>query len=113
MLQRAVYKRPYDWEPLLSPVLQAYPSTIPEATGFTQYRLTFSREMRLPSDLGTPLPDPPRDIRTMAAEVAENLEWWFQIAREIISFGHRRTESRYNEKIIEKQYKPGNLVRIV
>ena len=55
----------------------------------------------------------PRDIRRMAAEVAENLEWSYQITREIISFGHRRAESRYNERIVEKQYKPGNLVRVV
>ena len=59
MLRRAVQKRPYDWEPLLSPVLQAYRSTISEATGFTPYRLTFGREMRLPIDLGTPLSEPP------------------------------------------------------
>ena len=41
---------------LLSSVLQAYRSTIFEATGFTPYRLTFGREMRLPSDIGTSLP---------------------------------------------------------
>ena len=62
--------------------------------------------MRLPIDFVTPLPEPPRDIRTMAAAVAENLEWSFQIAREIICFGHRRAESRYNERIVEKEYKP-------
>ena len=113
MLRRAVQKRPYYWEPLLSPMLQTYRSTISEATGFTPYRLTFGREMRLPIDLGTPLPEPPRDIRTMAAEVAENLVWSYQIAREIIGFGHRRAESRYKDKIVEKQYKPGSLVRVV
>ena len=62
MLRRAVQKRPYDWEPLLSPLLQAYRSTIFKATGFTPYRLTFGREMRLPIDLGTPSPEPQRDI---------------------------------------------------
>ena len=51
-------ERPYDWEPLLSPVLQAYRSIISEATGFTPYRLTFGHEMRLPINLGTPLPEP-------------------------------------------------------
>ena len=113
MLRRAVQKRPFDWEPLLSPVLQAYRSTISEATGFSPYRLTFGREMRLPIDLWTPLPEPPRDIRTMAAQIAENLELSYQIAREIIGFGHRRAESRYSERLVEKQYKPGSLVRVV
>ena len=64
-------------------------------------------------DLGIPLPEPPRDICTIATEVAENLEWSYQIAREIIGSGHRRAESQYNEKMLEKQYKPGNLVRVV
>ena len=68
--------------------------------------------MRLPIDIGTPLPAPPRDIRTMAGEVAENFEWSYQIAREIIGIGHRRAESRYNERIVEKQYKPGSFVRV-
>ena len=49
----------------------------------------------------------------MAAKVAENLEWSYQIAPEIINFGHRRAESRYNERMVEKQFKPENLVRVV
>ena len=69
--------------------------------------------MRLPINLGTPLPEPLRDILTMAAGVAENLEWSYQIAREIIGFGHRRAESRYNERMVENQYKQGILVRVV
>ena len=78
----------------MSLVLQAYRSTVFEWTGFTPFRLTVGRVRRLPIDLGTPLPEPPQNIRTMAAKVAENLEWSYQIAREIIAFGHRRAESR-------------------
>ena len=66
------------------PVLQSYRSTVSEATGFTPFRLAFGREMRLPVDLGMPLPEPPRDMRTFASELAENLEWSYKIAREII-----------------------------
>ena len=69
--------------------------------------------MRLPIDLGTALPEPPQDIRTMAVEVAENLEWSYQMAREIISFENRRAYSQYNERMLEKQYKPESLVRVV
>jgi len=74
MLRRAVQKRPYDWEPLLAPVLQAYRSSVSQATGFTPHRLAFGREMRLPVDFGTPLPEPPRDVRTYANDLAEDLE---------------------------------------
>ena len=113
MLRRAVLKRPYDWEPLLPTVLQAYRSSITESTGFTPFRLAFGREMRLPIDLGSPLPDPPREIRTFAAELAEDLEWSYRVAREVIGLGHRRAESRYNERAVAKQYKPGVLVRVL
>ena len=113
MLRRVVQKRPYDWEPLLSPVLQAYRSTVSVSTGFTTYRMIFGREMRFPIDHGSPLSEPPRDTRTMAAEVAINLEWSYQIAREIIGFGHRCAESRYNERLVEKEYKFGSLVRVI
>jgi hypothetical protein len=111
MLRRAVMKRPFDWEPLLPAVLQAYRSSVTESTGFTPFRLTFGREMRLPIDLGTPTPDPPREIRTFAADLAEDLEWSYRVAREVIGLGHRRAESRYNERIVARQYKPGVLVR--
>ena len=74
MLRRAVQKKPFDLEPLPATVLQAYRSTISEATGFTPYPLVFVREMRLPVDIGTPLPEPARDVRTFAADLAEDLE---------------------------------------
>ena len=80
MLRRAVQKRPYDWEPLLAPVLQAYLLTISESTGFTPHQLAFGCEMRLPIDLGTLLFDPPRSVRTLAAEIAEYLVWSYRKA---------------------------------
>ena len=42
MLRRAVQKKPYEWEPLLAPVLQASRSTVSEAIGFTPYRLVLA-----------------------------------------------------------------------
>ena len=81
MLRRAVQKRPYDWEPLVAPVLQAYRSTISESTGSTLYKLAFGREMRLPIDFKAPLPEPPQDIRTLASEIAKDLEWCYRIAK--------------------------------
>ena len=75
MLRRAVQKRPFDWEPFLPPVLQAYRSSVSEATGFTPHQLAFGREMRLPIDIGTPLPEPPRDTRTLAVDITDDLKW--------------------------------------
>ena len=71
------------------------------------------RKMRLPLDLGSPLPEPPRDVRIFAAELAEDLEWFYKIAREIIGHGHKRAESRYNERVVERAYQPGCLVRVL
>ena len=102
MLLRAVQKRPFDWEPLLAPVIKLYRSTISEATGLTPYRLVFGRVMRLPVDIGTPLTQPPRDVRTFAADLAEDLEWSYNVARKVIGHGHRLAESRYNERVVER-----------
>ena len=113
MLRRAVQKRPYNWEPLLAPVLQAYRSTVSEATGFTPFRLTFGSEMRLPVDLGTPLPEPPRSIRSLASCLAEDLEWSYKVAREVIGHNHNRAERRFNERTVEKMYDVGSLVSVV
>ena len=113
MLRRAVKSRSYDWESLLAPVLQSYRSTVSEATGFTPFRLAFGREMLLPIDLGLPLPEPTRDVRTFDADLSEDLEWSYKVAREIIGHGHKRAESRYNERVVEHAYQPGCLVRVL
>ena len=86
MLRRAVASRPYDWEPLFPTVLQAYRSTVSESTGFTPHRLVFGREMCLPIDFGSPLPEPPRSVRTQANTLAEDLEYSYRIAREVTGF---------------------------
>ena len=113
ILRRAVQRRPYDWESLLALVLQSYRSTVSEATGFTPFRLAFGREIRLPIDLGSPLPEAYRDVRTFATELAEDLEWFYKVAREIIGHGHKRAKSRYNERVVERAYQPGCLVRVL
>ena len=81
MLRRAVKKRLYDWEPLLSPVLQAYKSTVSESTGFTMFRLVFGCEIRLPIDFGTPLPELPRYIKTLAVELTDDFKYVYKLAK--------------------------------
>ena len=74
--------------------------------------------MRLPTDLTEkemPIsqhPELPRDDRTFTAELADDLEWSYKVAREIIKHGHKRAESRYNERVVERGYQPGCLVRV-
>ena len=113
MLRRAVQKRPYNCEPLLAPVLQAYRSTVSEVTGFTPFRLTFGSETRLPVEVGTQLPEPPRSIRTLASGLAEDLECSYKVAREVIGHNHKRAERRFNERTVEKMYDVCSLVRVV
>ena len=113
MLRRAVQKRPYDFEPILAPVLQAFQSTISESTNFTLYRLAFGREMRLPFDFKTPLPVPPREVKTLASEIAVDQKWCYRIARETTGFSHRRAENRYNERTMEHTYLFEAQVRVV
>ena len=69
--------------------------------------------MRLTIDLKTPLQTPRRDICTIIAEVAKNLELSYNIPRKIIGVGDICAESRYNEKMVKKQYTPGSLVHVL
>ena len=62
-------------------------------------RLVFGREMRLPVDIGTPLPEPPHDIRKYANILSEDLEWAYKVAREVIGTQHKRAETRYNDHV--------------
>ena len=94
MLRRVVQKGAYDWEPLLPAVLQADRFTPTESTGFTPSRLVFGREMRLPIDIGTLLPEPPRDIHTYSNILSDDLKWAYKVAREVIGTQHKRAETR-------------------
>jgi hypothetical protein len=69
--------------------------------------------MRLPVDLGSPTPDLPREIRTFAAELSEDLEWSYRVAREVVGLVHRRAESRYYDRVVAKQYKSGVLMSVL
>ena len=69
--------------------------------------------MSLPIDIGSPLPEPPRSVRSLANTLAEDLEYSYRMAREVTVFKHKRAESRYNERVVEKIYAPGVLVRVI
>ena len=42
---------------------------------FTPYHLAFGCEMRLPVDFFTPLPELPRYVQSVAAELAKNVDY--------------------------------------
>ncbi len=84
-----------------------------ESTGLTPHRLVFGREMRLPIDIVTPLPEPPRDIRTFANSLVEDLEWSYRAARETTGLQIRRSEARYNEHLVEHLHTHGAFVRVI
>ena len=69
--------------------------------------------MRLPIDIGTPIPEPPRDIRTFANSLVKNLEWLDRATRKTTGLQHRRSEARDNEHLVEHLYTPGALVRVL
>ena len=100
-------------KPLLLAVLQAYRSTRFVATGFTPHRLAFGRELRLPIDVATPLPEPASDIRTFANNLVEDVEWSYGVASEVVGLQHRRSEGRYNERVVEKLYTPGAYIHVL
>ena len=68
--------------------------------------------MRLPIDIGTPLPEPHRDIHTFANNLIEDLVWSYGVARKVSGLQHRRSKGRYNECVVEKLYAPGAYIRL-
>ena len=69
--------------------------------------------MRLPVDIGTPLPEPSRDICRYANILFEDLKWAYKVASEVIGTQHKRAETRYNDHVVEKLFKPGVFVCVV
>ena len=69
--------------------------------------------MRLLVDIGTPLPEPFRDICTYANILSEDLELAYKVARKVIGTQLRRAETRYNDHVVERLFKPGVFVRVL
>ena len=69
--------------------------------------------MRLPIDVGTPLPEQPRTIRTFANDLVEDLDWSYGVAREVTRLLHQRSKCRNNERVVEKLYPPGVYVSVL
>lgn len=113
MLRRSVKKRPYYRELLLPAVLQAYQTTPNESTGFTPFYMVFGREMRLPIDVLTALPEPSRDVRTYANLLCGDLCWAYCVARKVTGLANRRFAACYNERVVVMLYSPSTLVRVI
>lgn len=52
-------------------------------------------------------------MRTCVAKLAEELEWFFKVASKVIRHGHKRGENRYIERVIERPYLSGSIVRVL
>ena len=65
------------------------------------------------STFGTPLPELSRDIRTYANILSEDLKWAYKVARKVIGTQHKRAETRYNDHVVERLFKPGVYVRVL
>lgn len=46
-------------------------------------RMVFILEMRLPIDALNPLPDQPRDVRTITNQFCDDLDWADRVARKV------------------------------
>ena len=79
----------------------AYRSTISNSTGFTSYRLSFGREMRLGVDYGEHFPEQPQ-FEDFASSLAENLENAFEQARETLEARHKTSKEKFDKDCVEK-----------
>lgn len=69
--------------------------------------------MRLQIDVGTPLPEPPRDFRKYANSLLQDLVPSYRIALKVTGVEHRRSESQYYKNFAEKTNAPRIFVRVI
>lgn len=68
--------------------------------------------MRLPINVTTPLLKPPHEIRTFANNLVEDVDWSHNDACKVSGQQHRRSENRYNERVVEQLFVPRAYVRV-
>ena len=92
--------------------MSPYRSSGNPATGFTPNFLMFGREVHLPVDLLFPRPaaEEPKDTHQYASELVEKLHECYHIARDHLRAAAQRQKRDYDTRMIERQYKAGDLV---
>ena len=101
-----------NWDVHIPLLVSAYRSSENPATGFTPNFLMFGREVHLPVDLLFPRPaaEEPKDTHQYASELVEKLQECYHIARDHLRAAAQRQKRDYDTRMIERQYKAGDLV---
>ena len=101
-----------NWDVHVPLLTSAYRSTINPATGFTPNFLMFRREVHLPIDLLYPRPqaEEPKEVHEYASNLIDKMHSCYQLARKHLHEAAQRQKKDYDTRIVESQYKPGDLV---
>ena len=110
MMLTVVLEKYEDWEMCLPTVMLAYRASVHETTGFTPFKLMFSREIRLPVDVmfGRP-PDHPVGHSHYVNKLREGMERIFSQFREKTKVAQKRQKDHYDSRVFGGRYKIGEV----
>ena len=112
MIRNFIGDNKQNWDVHVPLLTSAYRSTINPATGFTPNFLMFGREVHLPIDLLYPRPqaEEPKEVHEYASNLIDKMHSCYQLARKHLHEAAQRQKKDYDTRIVESQYKPGDLV---
>ncbi|XP_062567508.1 uncharacterized protein LOC134229739 [Saccostrea cucullata] len=104
----------HNWKKYISPLVQAYNSTIHDSTGYSPYFLMFGRDPILPIDLifGIDRNQPSKSTSSYIQKLQKNLQNAYQQAQTALKNSQGRQKLYYDTKVRGSTLKEGDRVLI-
>jgi hypothetical protein len=99
MCAKMVSDNQRNWSEVLPHIMAAYRSAVHESTGFTPNFLFFGREVHLPIDLMTQPPPDESSIEDFVDQVAFNIQYAHQCARDTLKTQTLRRKRLYDMRV--------------
>jgi len=114
MLAKVVKSHQLDWPDHVPYIVNAYNSTVHASTGYSPYFLLYGREQRAPLDvvLGSPRVDR-KPVSEYARILLDRLHGAHTLVRENLHKYGEAMKRRYDLKVKEREYRPGEKVWVL
>ena len=109
MLKARVEDNPVTWDEHLDFCMMAYRSSVHSSTGHTPFEFMFSREMRIPLDVGG-AEDNECSFTDFVTDLEEDLQTSYRDVRQNLEVAQRRQKDAYDKGVKHTVYQPGDLV---
>jgi len=106
---------PFSWDIMLPSVMMAYNSSVQESTKQTPNAMVFGQELRLPLALLAPVDSNVQPFVAQSApeyvlQLQQQLEQVHHLARDKLHAAALKQQAGYNNRLLYREYKPGDLV---